>query len=78
MYMYILNHDFDANYFGKLYKINQKVSLKLYKNYLISLCKKLKKIGRNEKIAIKSPSGKKIEIKYKKLEHYLKQGYTQL
>ena len=40
--------------------------------------KKLKKIGRNEKIAIKSPSGKKIEIKYKKLEHYLKQGYTQL
>ena len=40
--------------------------------------KNLKKIGRNEKIAIKSPSGRKIEIKYKKLEHYLKQGYTQL
>ncbi len=43
----ILNHDFDANYFGKLYKLNRKVSLKLYKNYLISLCKKLKKIGIN-------------------------------
>ena len=30
-----------------MYKINQKVSLKLYKNYLVSLCKKLKKIGIN-------------------------------
>ena len=37
-----------------------------------------KKIGRNEKILIQSPDGKKIEIKYKKLQQYLNQGYTQL
>ena len=37
-----------------------------------------KKIGRNEKILVQAPNGKKIEIKYKKLQHYLNQGYTQL
>ena len=37
-----------------------------------------KKIGRNEKIFVQSPSGEKIQIKYKKLQQYLKQGYTQV
>ncbi len=35
------------------------------------------KHGRNEKIMVVSPSGKKIEIKYKKLQQYLNQGYRQ-
>jgi preprotein translocase subunit SecA len=35
------------------------------------------KIGRNEKIKLVSPSGKKIEVKYKKIQQYLNQGYTQ-
>jgi len=33
------------------------------------------KHGRNEKVVMISPSGKKIEIKYKKMENYLKQGF---
>ena len=37
-----------------------------------------KKIGRNEKVMVKSPDGKQIEIKYKKLQHYLNQGFTQV
>ena len=37
-----------------------------------------KKIGRNEKVMVKSPNGKQIEIKYKKLQHYLNQGFTQV
>ena len=37
-----------------------------------------KKIGRNEKIYVQSPSGEKIQIKYKKLQQYLNQGYTQV
>ena len=37
-----------------------------------------KKIGRNEKIFVQSPKGEKIQIKYKKLQQYLKQGFTQL
>jgi preprotein translocase subunit SecA len=37
-----------------------------------------KKIGRNDKILVKSPDGKQIEIKYKKLQHYLNQGFTQV
>ncbi|GIR93625.1 protein translocase subunit SecA [bacterium] len=37
-----------------------------------------KKIGRNEKIYVLSPSGDKIQIKYKKLQQYLNQGYTQV
>ncbi len=36
-----------------------------------------KKIGRNEKVTVISPSGKKEEIKYKKLQDYLNRGYTQ-
>tara|TARA_B100001057_G_scaffold123122_1_gene121979 strand:- start:10328 stop:11272 length:945 start_codon:yes stop_codon:yes gene_type:complete len=43
----IFNHNLDANYFGNLYKMNQKVAHVLYKNYLDSLCKNLKKIGVN-------------------------------
>jgi preprotein translocase subunit SecA len=35
------------------------------------------KIGRNEKITLISPSGKKVEVKYKKLQHFLNQGYRQ-
>ena len=37
-----------------------------------------KKIGRNEKIFVQSPSGEKVQIKYKKLQQYIKQGYTQV
>ena len=37
-----------------------------------------KKIGRNEKIYVQSPQGDKIQIKYKKLQQYIKQGYTQV
>ena len=37
-----------------------------------------KKIGRNEKINVQSPSGEKIQIKYKKLQQYLNQGYTEV
>lgn len=36
------------------------------------------KIGRNEKIKVVSPSGKQIEIKYKKLQQYLNQGYSRV
>ena len=34
------------------------------------------KIGRNEKIKLVSPSGKHVEVKYKKLQQYLSQGYS--
>lgn len=37
-----------------------------------------KKIGRNEKIKVQSPSGEEVEIKYKKLQQYLDRGYTQV
>lgn len=37
-----------------------------------------KKIGRNVKIKIVGPEGKEIEIKYKKLQQYLNQGYSQV
>ena len=30
----ILNHNFDANYFGNLYNLDNKVGLALYKKYL--------------------------------------------
>ena len=43
----IFYHDINANFFGGLYKIDKKVTLILYKNYLKKLCKKLKKIGIN-------------------------------
>jgi len=36
------------------------------------------KIGRNEKIKLVSPSGKEIEVKYKKIQQYLNQGYKQV
>ncbi|MBA64916.1 MAG: preprotein translocase subunit SecA [Candidatus Marinimicrobia bacterium] len=36
------------------------------------------KLGRNEKIMVKSPDGEKIEIKFKKLQNYLKKGFTQI
>jgi len=36
-----------------------------------------KKIGRNEKIDLISPSGKRETVKYKKLQDYLNRGYTQ-
>jgi preprotein translocase subunit SecA len=37
-----------------------------------------KKIGRNKKITMVSPSGKKVMIKHKKLQQYLNQGYTEV
>ena len=43
----IINHDISAYYFGKLFSINQKLSIQLYKKYLNSLCKNLKKFGIN-------------------------------
>ena len=43
----ILNHNFDAKYFGNLYKIDQKVAQVLYKKYLFSLFDTVKKIGIN-------------------------------
>lgn len=36
------------------------------------------KIGRNEKVKMVSPSGKQVEVKYKKLQQYLNQGYAQV
>jgi len=35
------------------------------------------KYGRNDKVKMVSPDGKTIEIKYKKLQQYLNQGYSQ-
>ncbi len=43
----ILNHNVDVNFFGELFKLNRKIALNLYKNYLISLCKILNEIGIN-------------------------------
>ncbi len=43
----IFNHNINANYFGNLYKINKKIALIIYKQYLEVLCKNLKKIGIN-------------------------------
>ena len=34
-----------------------------------------KKIGRNDKVELISPSGEKISVKYKKIEQYLMKGY---
>jgi len=36
------------------------------------------KIGRNHKIKLMSPSGKQVEVKYKKLQQFLNQGYTKV
>ena len=43
----IFNHNINANYFGNLYKIDKKIALFIYKQYLEVLCKNLKKIGIN-------------------------------
>ena len=43
----VIQHDFDATFFGNLYLTDQKIAIELYKTYLNSLCKKLKKIGIN-------------------------------
>ena len=43
----IFDHNFEAKYFGELYKLNKKIALALYKNYLDSLCTNLKTIGVN-------------------------------
>jgi beta-N-acetylhexosaminidase len=43
----IFNHNFNANEFGNSYRINPKIAVSLYKNYLVSLCQILKKIGFN-------------------------------
>ena len=43
----IINHNFEANYFGELYKLDKKICTTLYKNYLKTLCHNLKIIGIN-------------------------------
>jgi len=43
----IFNHNFEANYFGDLYKLDKKIAIKLYKNYLKKLCDNLRNIGIN-------------------------------
>ena len=43
----IINHNFEANYFGKLSKFDKKIATKLYKNYLKTLCDNLRNIGIN-------------------------------
>jgi len=43
----IFKHNIEANYFGNLYKIDKKIAITLYKNYLNSLCDNLRKIGIN-------------------------------
>ena len=43
----LINHNVDANYFGKLYKINKKIAINLYKSYLRTLSNELKKLGIN-------------------------------
>ena len=43
----IINHNFEANYFGKLYKFDKKIAKELYKNYLKTLCDNLRNIGIN-------------------------------
>tara|TARA_Y100001958_G_C21198287_1_gene525283 strand:+ start:479 stop:1423 length:945 start_codon:yes stop_codon:yes gene_type:complete len=43
----IIQHDFNVNFFGNLYLTDEKIAIELYKTYLNSLCKKLKKIGFN-------------------------------
>ena len=43
----IINHNFEANYFGKLYELDKKIATTLYKNYLKALCDNLNDIGIN-------------------------------
>ena len=43
----IFDHNIDANFFGNIYKLDRNVAINLYKSYLKSLCKNLKRIGIN-------------------------------
>ena len=43
----LINHNISANYFGRLYNIDKKLCISIYKEYINSLCKNLKKIGVN-------------------------------
>jgi|TARA_B100001063_G_scaffold222385_1_gene228799 beta-N-acetylhexosaminidase len=43
----IFNNNFHANFFGKIFKKDKKISILIYKNYLSSLCKLLSIIGFN-------------------------------
>ncbi len=43
----IYKNNFNANYFGNLYKKHPRIALILYNNYLEKLCKNLNKIGVN-------------------------------
>jgi beta-N-acetylhexosaminidase len=43
----LINHNVDANYFGKLYKTDKKIAINLYKSYLRTLSNELKKLGIN-------------------------------
>ena len=43
----LFNHNNSANYFGKLYAINNKLGAQIYKTYISSLCKNLRNIGIN-------------------------------
>ena len=45
-------------------------------NKVIAPVKVEKKIGRNEKVAMISSSGERVEVKYKKMDSYLKKGYN--
>ena len=43
----LINNNMSASYFGKMYSINKKIGINLYKEYLNSICKNLKNIGIN-------------------------------
>ncbi len=43
----IYNHNFSANFFGKIFEKDKKTAIIIYKNYIKSLCDILKKIGFN-------------------------------
>ncbi len=43
----IFNHNFDANYFGKLFELDKKIAVALYRQYLKTLCTNLVDIGIN-------------------------------
>ncbi len=43
----ILNHNINADFFGKLYEIDKNIGTQIYKSYLKVLCTNLKKIGFN-------------------------------
>ena len=43
----IINHNISANFFGRLYELDKKFAVSIYKIYLKNLCKNLRKIGIN-------------------------------